>query len=90
MNEGGTNFAMDLPPYAFLFIVPLHFFSLLFLHYQVFFIVKTANSIEVQIEVKSNTFLSEFFLIYCLLNGICFLQPKLYQFLQDDSREEFV
>jgi len=64
-------------PYIFLFIVPLHFFAMFCMLYNMFFVAKTYKIIELQREVDLSDFIGEFFLLWIYPVGIWFIQPKI-------------
>lgn len=61
----------------FLLIIPLHFFAMFCIFYDLYFIAKTYKTAELQQAVKFVDFIGEFFLVWFYPVGIWILQPKI-------------
>lgn len=64
-------------PFIFLFIVPLHLFSLACILYVIYFCAKSIKSIEENRVVTFSDCVGEFFLILFFPIGIWFIQPRI-------------
>lgn len=63
--------------YYFFAIIPIHFFMMFCVVYQLYFISKSLKSVELQREVTFNDYSSEFFLIWFYPIGVWFIQPRV-------------
>lgn len=64
-------------PFAMIFIIPLHLFSIFCLFYNLYFCSKTLKTIELQREVSFGDCIGEFFLMWFHFIGIWILQPRI-------------
>lgn len=90
MNNGQIESSLNTLTYAFIFIVPLHLFSIFCLIHTIFFVAKTIKTVEMGREVKFNDFAGDFFLVWILPIGIWFLQPKINEMIEGNYKQEFV
>lgn len=77
-----------LNPLVFLFIVPLHLFSIFCIFYSLYFIAKTLKAVEWQKPVTFNEFAGEFFLIWFFPIGIWFIQPRINKLFGSSPKTE--
>ena len=64
-------------PAIFLFIIPLHLFSMFCIFYCLYFNAKALKTVELQRPVTFNDYAGEFFLLWLFPIGIWFLQPRI-------------
>ncbi len=69
-------------PIYFLFIIPIHLFSMFCIFYCMYFIAKEFKSVEVQKPVTFSDFAGEFFLLWFFPVGIWILQPRINKIFQ--------
>ncbi len=69
-------------PIYFLFIVPIHLFSIFCIFYCMYFIAKVFKSVEVQKPVTFSDFAGELFLLWFFPVGIWILQPRINKIFQ--------
>ena len=62
---------------AMFVIIPLHFFTVFCMFYNMYFVAKTIKTVELQREVTFGEFIGEFFMIWFYFIGIWMLQPKI-------------
>lgn len=70
-------------PKYFVFIIPLHLFSMYCMFYVLYFTAKTFKTIELQKEVSFSVFAGEFFTIWFYPIGIWIIQPKINKMLEE-------
>lgn len=75
-------------PFIFLFIVPLHIFSLVCILYVIYFCAKTIKSIEEKRVVSFSDCAGEFFLILFFIIGIWFIQPRINKIVKEGMTDE--
>jgi len=69
----------------FMFIIPMHLFSMFCIFYCLYFVAKTIKTAEMQKEVSFGDFAGEFFLIWFFPIGVWILQPKINKMLADEN-----
>lgn len=72
-------------------IIPLHFFAIFCMFYNMYFVSKTIKTVELQREVTFGEFIGEFFMIWFFFIGIWILQPKINKMSEEwvDNNNEF-
>ncbi|MFA9212737.1 MAG: hypothetical protein ACEQSR_02705, partial [Candidatus Methylacidiphilales bacterium] len=70
-------------PKYFVFIIPLHLFSMFCIFYVLYFTAKTFKTIDLQREVSFSDFAGEFFTIWFYPIGIWIIQPKINKMLEE-------
>ena len=73
--------------FIFVFIIPLHLFSMFCIFYCLYFVAKTYKTAELQREVSFGDFVGEFFLFWFYPIGVWFLQPKINEMHLDSDSE---
>ena len=74
------------PPNVELFfaIIPLHFFSMFCIFYNLYFVARTVKTVELQRKVSFGDYIGEFFLFWFHPIGVWFLQPKLNKLIEEE------
>ena len=81
-----TNMAaVAMNSFIFVFIIPLHLFSMFCIFYCLYFVAKTYKTAELQREVSFGDFVGEFFLFWFYPIGVWFLQPKINEMHLDSD-----
>ncbi len=73
----GNKVNIQPNPLIFLFIVPMHLFSMFCIIYCLYFNAKALKAAELQRPVTFNDFIGEFFLLWFFPVGIWILQPRI-------------
>ncbi|HEY4323054.1 MAG TPA: hypothetical protein VGN20_03685 [Mucilaginibacter sp.] len=71
--------------FMFMFIVPIHLFSMFCIFYCLYFVAKTFKTVELQKEVSFSDFIGEFFLFWFQPVGVWILQPKINKMIAEDT-----
>ena len=75
---------IDLLDSALFIILPMHYFTLFCLFYQLYFVSKTIKTMELQRKVTFGDYIGELVLVLLFPIGIWFVQPKINKFAQSD------
>lgn len=75
---------IDLLDSALFIILPIHYFTLFCLFYQLYFVSKTIKTMELQRKVTFGDYIGELVLVLLFPIGIWFVQPKINKFAQSD------
>ncbi len=67
----------EVPPVAFLLIVPAHLFCMFCMFYCLYFFAKSLKAVELQRDVTSSDYLDIFFLIWFFPIGLWMIQPRI-------------
>ena len=95
LNEVSSSNPESVAPILgrFVFIIPLHLFSMFCIFYSLYFVAKTIKTVELQREVAFGEFIGEFLMIWFYFIGIWFLQPKINrmaeELVQDNNQSTF-
>lgn len=71
--------------FMFLFIVPMHLFSMFCMFYILYFTAKTFKTVELQRAVTFSDFAGEFFLFWFFPIGVWVLQPKINKMIDPEA-----
>lgn len=82
-NSLGHGFRPN--PFLFIFIVPLHLFSMFCMFYTLYFVSKTLKTVELQRAVSFSDYAAEFFLIWFFPVGIWIIQPKINKIIKGET-----
>jgi hypothetical protein len=77
-NESNFGFLGGL----YIFIIPIHLFSMFCIFYIFYFVAKTFKTVELQREVTFGDFAGEFFLLIFYPIGIWLIQPKINKMIE--------
>jgi len=72
-------------PEYFLFIIPIHLFSMFCTFYCIYFIAKEFKSVELQKPVTFSDFAGEFFFLWFFPIGIWILQPRINKIFESEA-----
>lgn len=72
---------------AFIWVLPIHLFSVYCIFYCLYFTAKTIKSVELQRPVVFGDFAGEFFLLWFFPIGIWIIQPKINRLFMEDQIE---
>lgn len=87
LNEVSSSNPESVAPIlgGFVFIIPLHLFSMFCIFYSLYFVAKTIKTVELQREVTFGEFIGEFLMIWFYFIGIWFLQPKINRMGEENN-----
>ena len=76
-------FLVDNPGWLAL-IIPMHFFAMFCMFYNMYFAAKTLKLAERQAPVRTGDYIGDFFLLWFFIIGIWFIQPRVNRLAEDE------
>lgn len=82
-----NSFPQSISPLVFL-IIPLHFFSMACMFYNLYYVSKTLKTVELQREAKIGECLKEVILFWFYIVGIWILQPQINRIVSGENQSD--